>query len=453
MRTARTTARRSSVTRATAAGAAVTAALLAASGCGAPGGSGTAAPAESSAVTAPVTAAQVASLGRVTLRMWADQAEKPLMKSVIPAYEKTYPNVTVDVTYKSFDDLIATVVNAASGANPPDLFEGNIGHAVDGELVKAHLVRPLDDVAKAYGWTTGTGASTLAPARWDATGSSFGSGTLYGMSPISEVQGVYYDKAALASLGLTPPESLSALEKELPVVEKAGKQPVMLGNSDQYAATHIFSDIAVTEQKPADIRAWIGGKPGTTFVTAGNEKAADVMAGWAHKGYFGSGYDGLSNEDAIARFAKGSGVFFVGGSWNGAYLDSARFGFGALTSGGAGATASPWHIAASSKATSAAVAFLAALHTPKAGQEILDTGRLPVVTDGVTGTSTLQSQTLDALKRTIAAGTQIGYYDWSAADMLDVMGGRLQEVMAGRTSSADFVKAVQASWAKAKRTS
>ncbi|MDA5147588.1 extracellular solute-binding protein [Streptomyces sp. AD681] len=81
--------------------------------------------------------------------MWADQAEKPLITSVLPAFEKKYPKVKVDITYKSFDDLIATVVNAASGSNPPDLFQGNIGYAVDGALVKAKLVRPLDDVAAA----------------------------------------------------------------------------------------------------------------------------------------------------------------------------------------------------------------------------------------------------------------------------------------------------------------
>ncbi|MFJ4834509.1 ABC transporter substrate-binding protein [Streptomyces sp. NPDC088747] len=435
-----------------AAAAVALAALLACAGCSPPGAGRSAGAQSQIAVTGPVTVAQVAALGDVTLRMWADQAEKPLMKSVIPAFEKTYPNVTVDITYKSFDDLIATVVNAASGSTPPDLFEGNIGYAVDGALVKAKLVRPLDDVAAAYNWITGTGASTLAPARWNSDGTAFGSGNLYGMSPISEVQGIYYNKALLKSLGLEPPSSLSDLEKDLPVVEKAGKQPIMLGNSDQYAATHIFSDLAVTEQKPADVRDWIGGKSGTTFVNDGNEKAAATMADWAKKGYFGSGYDGLSNEDAITRFAKGSGAFFVGGSWNGATLDPAKFGFGALTTGGAGATASPWHISASSKVTPAAVAFLAALHTPETGQEILDTGRLPVVTDGVKGANTLQSQTLDALKHTIAAGTQIGYYDWTATDMLTVMGGKLQEVMAGRTSGADFTKAVQNSWQKARQS-
>jgi raffinose/stachyose/melibiose transport system substrate-binding protein len=238
------------------------------------------------------------------------------------------------------------------------------------------------------------------------------------------------------------------LEKDLPIAEKAGEQPIMLGDSDQYAGTHIFSDIAVTEQTPSSIRDWIGGKAGSTFETDGNVTAANTMKSWATAGYFGSGYDGLSNQDAIAKFAKGDGVFFVGGSWNGASLTSAKFGLSSLTSGGVGATASPWHISSKTTKTAAAIAWLDALHSPTVGQEILDTGRLPVITDGVTSKDPLQEQTLTALKETIAAGTQVGYYDWSTTDMLTVMGGGLQEVMAGRTSSADFTKTVQAAWVK-----
>jgi len=428
--------------------AGVAAASVALSSCGAPGTGSTATSVKQDGITAKIGVADVQKLGKVTLKMWADQAEQPLMKLVIPAFEKQYPNVTVDMTYKSFDDLTATVVNAAASASPPDVFEGNIGYAVDGALVKAKLVRPLDDVASVYGWNSGTGSSTLAPAKWNAAATMFGSGTLYGMSPISEVQGIYYNKAKLEKLGVKAPSSIADLEKDLPVAKAAGQQPIMLGNSDQYAAAHIFSDIAVTTQKPASIVDWIGGKKGSTFETAGNVKAADTMKDWATKGYFGAGYDGLSNEDAIAKFAKGGGVFFVGGSWNGASLTSADFGLGSLVSGGVGATASPWHISSKTKNTPAAVAWLDMLHSPKVGQEILDTGRLPVITDGVTATDPLQKQTLTALKDTIAAGTQIGYYDYTTTDMLTVMGGALQEVMAGRVSSTAFTRTVQATWAK-----
>ncbi|PZF58173.1 hypothetical protein DEJ23_04550 [Curtobacterium sp. MCSS17_008] len=423
--------------------------VVALAGCSAPGAGGTGTSADQPDITSKVTAADVADGGDTTLTMWADVAEKPLMQQLVPAYEEAYPNVDVEITYKSFDDLVATVVNAANSDDAPDLFQGNIGYAVDGALVKGKLVRPLDDVAETYGWTTGTGSSTLAPARWNDDGTTFGSGTLYGMSPISEVQGIYYDKAKLDDLGLQPPTSIEDLEADLAEAESAGEQPIVLGNSDQYAATHIFSDIAVTQQEPERIADWIGGKPGSTFETDGNVEAAQTMRDWAEKGYFGTGYDGLSNEDAIARFAKGAGVFFVGGSWNGASLDPEEFGFSSLTSGGVGATASPWHISTKSEHQDAAIAFLAMLHSPETGQWILDTGRLPVVTDGVSSSDPLQEQTLTALKDTIAAGTQVGYYDWTTTDMLNEMGGSLQEVMAGRTTPEAFTETVQETWAKA----
>lgn len=423
--------------------------VVALAGCSAPGAGGGSTGADQPEITSKVTAADVKDGGDTTLTMWADVAEKPLMEKLVPAYEKAYPNVDVKITYKSFDDLVATVVNAANSTNAPDVFQGNIGYAVDGALVKGKLVRPLDDVAKTYGWTSGTGASTLAPSKWQADGSTFGSGTLYGMSPISEVQGIYYDKAKLDALGLQPPTSIDDLEADLAKAKAAGEQPIVLGNSDQYAATHVFSDIAATTQEPKDIAEWIGGKSGSTFETSGNVEAAQTMRDWAEKGYFGTGYDGLSNEDAIARFAGGDGVFFVGGSWNGASLNAEEFGFGSLTSGGVGATASPWHISTKSEHQDAAIAFLAMLHTPQTGQWILDTGRLPVVTDGVSSSDPLQEQTLTALKETIAAGTQVGYYDWTTTDMLTKMGGSLQEVMAGRTTPKAFTETVQETWAKA----
>jgi len=412
-------------------------------GCSAPGSGGAAQSVEQKDITSKVTPADVDADGKITLTMWADVAEKPLMEKLEPAYEKQYPNVDLQITYKSFDDLVATVVNAANSATPPDVFEGNIGYAVDGALVKGKLVRPLDDVAKVYGWSTGAGSSTLAPAKWNADGTSFGEGTLYGMSPISEVQGIYYDKQKLQQLSLQPPTSIKDLEAGLVAAEKAGQRPIMLGNSDQYAATHIFSDIAATTQDPHSIAEWIDGDANSTFQTPGNEQAAATMHDWAQKGYFGTGYDGLSNEDAVARFAKGDGVYFVGGSWNGASLDPNAFGFGSLVSGGVGATASPWHISTKSKHQNAAIAFLAMLRTPEVAQWILDTGRLPVITDGVTASNPLQEQTLVALRDTIAAGTQVGYYDWTTTDMLSKMGGALQEVMAGRMDPATFTRTVQ----------
>ena len=412
-------------------------------------GSNSSGGAETEEITAEVTPEQVAELGDITLTGWADVAEQGLMEQFIPRFEDEYPNVTVDMQYKSFNDLIATVVNAANSEDAPDVFQGNIGYAVDGALVEAGLVRPLDDVAEVYGWDSDAAADTLAPARWNEDGTRFGSGTLYGMSVITEVQGIYYNKAKLEALGLEVPQSIDELEAALPVAAAAGEQPIMLGNADQYAAMHLYSDIAAAEQDPQDIRDWVFGEKDATFATEGNLAAAERIADWAQQGWLGEGYDGIGNEDAIARFADGEGVFFVGGSWNGAKLTDAPapgFGMSALPDGGVGAIASPWHISSNSDASPAAIAFLDMLRTPETAQEIVDTGRLPVLLEGVSGKGELESETLAVADATIAAGGQVGYYDWTTTDMFSVMGGALQELMAGRITAEEFADTVQADW-------
>jgi ABC-type glycerol-3-phosphate transport system substrate-binding protein len=423
-----------------------TVAALALSGC-APGGVATGGTASATKITAPVTVAQVAKLGKIKLSIWADTLEKPFLAEMIPQFEKKYPNVTVVPTYKSFDDLIATVVNAAASSNPPDLFEGNNGYAVDGTLVKGKLVRPLADIAAAYDWTANGGEANLTAARWNAAGTNFGSGTLYGMSPISEVQGIYYNKKNLAAAGLTPPKSLAELTAELPIVKAAGQVPIMLGDSDQWSATHIYSDIAATKQDPKTIAAWVGGKAGSTFETKGNLEAGNELVRWAKAGYFDSGYNGLTDDEANQKFASGTGTFIIGGSWNSAALGSSDFGVSPIASGGSGGPAQAWHISSRSENVVADAAFLGMLRSPEVAQEILTAaGLLPANTQGVVGTNDVQKQTLENLKLTQAADSQIGYYDWTTSDMLSVIGQQTQELLAGRITSAQFTAKIQATW-------
>ena len=165
-----------------AAGAAIAATAVALAGCSAPGGSTSESTTVSDTITAPVTPAQVKALGKVTLNVWADQGEQDLMKSIVPAYEKQFPNVTVKIQFKSFNDLTATVLNAMNSDSAPDVTQGNQGWATDGALVKAHLIRPLDDVVKAYDYEKAAGAA-ISQLEWSTDGKTFGSGSVYGMSP------------------------------------------------------------------------------------------------------------------------------------------------------------------------------------------------------------------------------------------------------------------------------
>ena len=62
------------------------------------------------------------------------------------------------------------------------MFAGNQGYQVDGELVKAGLILPLDEYAKAYGWDESYTPETLQQFEWSEDGQSFGEGTLWGVA-------------------------------------------------------------------------------------------------------------------------------------------------------------------------------------------------------------------------------------------------------------------------------
>ena len=57
-------------------------------------------------------------------------------------------------TVRDFAAYPAQVKLALNSDDGPDVCIGNLGWALDGPLIKAGLLRPLDDYAEAYGWDT-----------------------------------------------------------------------------------------------------------------------------------------------------------------------------------------------------------------------------------------------------------------------------------------------------------
>src|SRR2546423_14897720 len=102
-----------------------------------------------------------------------------------------------------FESLCSPIKYAASAPVPPVVYHGNEGYSVDAALVKAGLIVPLDDYAKAYGWETRFGSSaTLDVLRWSNDGATWTKGPLWGIAQKAEVLGVFYNKAIFQRLGL-----------------------------------------------------------------------------------------------------------------------------------------------------------------------------------------------------------------------------------------------------------
>lgn len=432
--------------------------VLLVAGCGAPGAKSGDEAADTTTIDKPVTKADVEKLGEVKLKVWADSGEKATLDSYVPEFEKKYPNVDVQVTLKSFDDLTKTVVNAMNGENPPDVAQGNQGYQVDGALVQGKLVRPLDDVAKAYGWEKDFGGYSLDQFRWSKQGTRWGSGTLYGNSPATQYIGVFYNEKVLADAGVEPPRTYDDLAASLPKLKAAGTTPIEFGNSDKQASPHLFGSLAGRCQQAGDVLDWVAGKKGTTFVDDCNRQAAATMRDWAKKGYLSSGYGGVTMDDAAVKFGKGDAAYFVGGDWLGQQITKygKHFGFTVPTGDDGkrvttGSSGVPWHISAKTKKTKAAAAFIAGMHDRSYGQSLVDQVRVPIVKADVEASDPLMSDDIEAARKVLDDDGQTPYLDWSTDTMYDEFGARSQELLAGKITADEFVGAVQKNWADFQR--
>ena len=433
----------------------VAATALLITGCSSPGSDSGGGANTADAINSPVTVEEVAELGDITLDVWADAGEEKTMKILVPKYEAMYPNVKVNLTLKGFDDLMKTVVPALAGDPAPDVVQGNQGYGVDGALVKGGLIRKLTDVSKAYSWDTAYNPDDFGQFSWSEDGSQYGTGELYGMSPVGEFVGIFYNKAKLTKLGIALPTTFDEFTAALEKAKKAGETPIVLGNSDKWPATHVFGLVQGAFTPASETKDLITGKSGSSFVSSTNETALNTMRDWITKGYFTKGFDGVSADDATAKFAAGTGVFYMGGTWFGGTIGTglgADAGFIANPPGasgkhvGTGSYGLGWHISSKTDALAASVAFVAMLMDTEFAASLASLDRIPSANAPLEASSPLLKDMQDAGKKMFKDAGLTFYLDWSTDTMYDVYTAKLQEFMAGRIKAADMMSAVQDNW-------
>lgn len=263
--------------------------------------------------------------------------------------------------------------------------------------------------------------------------------------------GVYYNKAKLTSLGLSVPTSAQQFDAALQKAASSGQQPMVLGNSNKTPGLHAYGLVQGQYATAQSVRDWISGADGATFSTPANVEAAKMLQGWAKEGYFGDGFNGVSEDDGVSRFAAGKSVFLMAGTWNMPTLlaaGAAKFGYFAMPPGDSGkyvATGSlglGWHISAKTKNLAAAAAFLGMLHDADFAQTLAKLGRVPIVTSGVKAPSELFSEAASGSSRVLMDQGETYSFDWAT----DTMGSAVQELMDGRLSPTGFCSRLQSNW-------
>jgi raffinose/stachyose/melibiose transport system substrate-binding protein len=407
------------------------------------------------------------SLGPVTLSVISGEGSggpREALKTLTTQFEEKYPNVTVKLSFRDTASWFKQAKLVAASDSPPDAFAGNQGYQVDGELVKAGLILPLDEYAKAYGWDESYTPETLQQFMWSDDG-KFGEGTLWGVAQSGQSTGVFANLAKLRAARVDPASlktfddfdaALGKLRDSLPADEPV----IVLGDADQFHALHLWGGIQGAYVPAQDVRDWIFQRDGATFDTEGNLTALEKLKEWADKDYLGKSdaYNSRTETNAGVAFGKGQGALLIAGNWQAATAreglgdDAIFFNMPPGESGdmvNIGSTSFPMHISAETKQPDLAAAYLDWITGPDAAQELVDTQQVPAATDATAEPGDpLGQQVKDGWDELVKAGGLTLYPDWSSPTMLQTMGQTFQEMLAGRISPEDVVQRVQEDWEK-----
>ena len=398
----------------------------------------------------------VANAGDVTLTVLDQQVrsgQDAAIKRLNAEFMKRYPNVTIERTNRSFEDLQKTVRLAVTRPDAPDVVQANQGYGIMGALAKAGILLPLDDYADAYGWKDRYSEGLLAFNSFSPDGTKFGTGNLYGISQAGEIVGVFYNKEKVPE----PPETMADFEALLKQAKAEGDIGIQLGNAgdDKYGGIHDYETVLARTASKDQVRDFVFGQSGGAFDAPEFESAAAKFKEWNDAGYLTPKVNGTGYDAALERFAKGEGYFFIGGTWNIATLKEAmgdNVGFFLLPGEQAddepialGGEDLPWTITQKSENPDVAAAYIDFLTNENATKVLVETGNLPAppVAEADRPKTGLEADVFEQWDRLNESDGLIPYLDYAYDTAYDDIGGGVQELLDGQQDPQEFTESIQ----------
>ncbi|MFL5927984.1 MAG: ABC transporter substrate-binding protein [Gaiellaceae bacterium] len=431
-------------------------------------GAGVGVAATSTTTTSAAGGNPFAHYGNITLNVWSadnqDPGPKPVIVALANSFQKRYPNVTVKLKFYGLTDYLKIIQLALNSGNAPDVAEGNQGYGTDALLVKAKLIRPLDQYVKRYHWNRYFPPGAMAQFRWTPDGNTYGTGNVYGVGQFGQSVGVFFNKAKLRQAGFNPnklPKTFAGFNKLLAQLRPKvpSSQPlIVIGNKSGYESMHSYGMVQGAFVTGAFVRNWIFHVKGANYDTPANVKALSLYQQWFKNNYFGNDYNAVDENDAAAAYAKGKGVFYLGGNWQAQVIRAGlgrNVGFVDMPPGpsgkyvAVGATSLPWHISAKTKYPDVGAAFINWLISgPNSAKLMYSQNQVPAILGAAAAPKN------NAYMASLAKGWQLLvrdngltlYPDWSADTMFQYLGAQLQELTAGRETPQQMAKNVQANW-------
>jgi len=408
----------------------------------------------------PTSAARtdIAGDAPVTLKFldYSGGNDAKYMLTAIAQFQAKHPNVKIARTAQSFDQVMSTLNLRLADKDGPDVATINNGWQSMGTLAKGGLIRNLDGYAEAYGWRKQIPQTILREHLFTTDGKTMGEGSLFGTTGARlTTVGLYYNVKLLTAAGISPPDSLQAFEAACAKIKSTGAVPIVAGTQEKTFATNpLFAVQAVLGAKKS-IADFVYRSGQVSLADTGMLAAAQKLQQWSRAGYFNPDAAGLDFQSGRTAFTKGRGVFHFDYSGslaepgvNGASF--ARLQFPQPTGGGQVAVGGPSAVFGISGRTphpDAAAAFLNFLQSAPMNQLAVDSGMLPIQAAGTKAPTGTVFATEVAQTDTVAgADGFVPFFDWASPNMLEIVGGQTQLLLAGHATPEQLVSAGQADY-------
>jgi raffinose/stachyose/melibiose transport system substrate-binding protein len=384
--------------------------------------------------------------GRDALEVWTPESgtRLQLVQKRADQFAAAHPGVKVNFTIRDFGSYPAQLKLALASDSPPDVVIGNLGWSLDGPLIKAGLLRPLDPWAARYGWDTRFPEVAQRQMRFTTDGRQFGRGAIFGVPYAADVIGWFYNVDKLETLGIGVPATLAELETALETARRAGEVPIMLGNKAQWPGLHLFYLVSDDLASDREVNGIVFGDRSIKWTEPSFVASARKLAQWNAKGYIAAGSNSMSPADALARFVRGTGVFLPAGSWNAAELAAAMNDSVAFfltppvrkgeSSHATGSVGYGWHLSAASRQADLGAEFIDFMTQEAFAIQLTaggDISPLPIDDAVARAPSRLAGEIFAAWQGLLANGTLRPYLDFSAPNGAEVLYPTMQAIIAG----------------------
>jgi raffinose/stachyose/melibiose transport system substrate-binding protein len=270
------------------------------------------------ALAALLLSSTLAQSGELTIESWRNDDLTIWNEQIIPAFNKTYPDIKV-----TFAPTAPTEYNAALSAKleagtAGDLitcrpFDASLDLYNKGYLASLNDLPGMEnfgDVAKSA-WITDDNANTFC------------------VPMASVIHGFIYNKAIFDELGLSEPTTNEEFLALLQTIKDNGTYaPLVMGTKDQWeSATMGYQNIGPNYWAGEEGRkALIAGTE--KYNTGGFEKAFEALAAW--QPFLIDGYEAVAYPDAQNYFSTGQGAIYPAGSWDISTFNAAGIEMGAF---------------------------------------------------------------------------------------------------------------------------